>query len=86
MLKDKCASTVAQHEERQKTCQLEMDACSKDLEVLSSDDAYDLFTFQTLLLCRLSARPTQTCAREHQLYSRQYPRNCKASGFLQLQA
>merc|ERR1712193_340296 len=31
-------------EERQKTRQLEMEACSKALAVLSSDDAHDLFT------------------------------------------
>merc|ERR1719454_1601782 len=44
MLKEKCASTDAEWEERQKTRQLEMEACSKALAVLSSDDAHDLFT------------------------------------------
>merc|ERR1719174_2961878 len=44
MLKEKCSSTDAEWEERQKTRQLEMEACSKALAVLSSDDAHDLFT------------------------------------------
>ena len=44
MLKEKCASTDAEWEERQKTRQLEMEACSKALAILSSDDAHDLFT------------------------------------------
>merc|ERR1719475_10445 len=44
MLKEKCSMTEAEWEERQKTRQLEMEACSKALAVLSSDDAHDLFT------------------------------------------
>jgi len=44
MLKEKCAMTDSEWEERQKTRQLEMEACSKALAVLSSDDAHDLFT------------------------------------------
>merc|ERR1719145_271680 len=44
MLKEKCASTDAEWEQRQKTRQLEMEACSKALAVLSTDDAHDLFT------------------------------------------
>jgi len=44
MLKEKCASTDSEWEERQKTRQLEMEACSKALAVLSSDEAHDLFT------------------------------------------
>jgi len=44
MLKEKCASTDSEWEERQKARQLEMEACSKALAVLSSDDAHDLFT------------------------------------------
>jgi len=44
MLKEKCSGTDAEWEERQKTRQLEMEACSKALAVLSSDDAHDLFT------------------------------------------
>merc|ERR1719217_1074574 len=44
MLKGKCADLDAQWEERQKTRQLEMEATSKALEILSGDDAHDLFT------------------------------------------
>merc|ERR1719454_2542450 len=44
MLKEKCSMTDLEWEERQKTRQLEMEACSKALAVLSSDDAHDLFT------------------------------------------
>merc|ERR1712072_712463 len=44
MLKEKCQMTDSEWEERQKTRQLEMEACSKALAVLSSDDAHDLFT------------------------------------------
>ena len=36
--------TDGEWEERQKNRQLEMEACSKALAVLSSDDAHDLFT------------------------------------------
>jgi len=44
MLKEKCSMTDKEWEERQKTRQLEMEACSKALAVLSGDDAHDLFT------------------------------------------
>jgi len=44
MLKEKCSTTDAEWEERQKTRQLEMEACSKALAVLSSDEAHALFT------------------------------------------
>jgi len=44
MLKEKCSMTDTEWEERQKTRALEMEACSKALAVLSSDDAHDLFT------------------------------------------
>merc|ERR1719386_267395 len=44
MLKEKCSMTDSEWEARQKTRQLEMEACSKALAVLSSDDAHDLFT------------------------------------------
>jgi len=42
-LKEKCFVTDEEREERQKTRQMEMQACSKALVVLSSDDAHDLF-------------------------------------------
>jgi hypothetical protein len=44
MLKEKCQMTDKEWEERQKTRQMEMEAVSKALAVLSSDDAHDLFT------------------------------------------
>merc|ERR1712176_334300 len=44
MLKEKCSMTDSEWEERQKTRQLEIEACSKALAILSSDDAHDLFT------------------------------------------
>jgi len=44
MLKEKCSTSDADWEERQKTRQTEMQACSKALAVLSSDDAHDTFT------------------------------------------
>merc|ERR1719158_1459995 len=44
MLKEKCSTTDAEWEERQKARQLEMEACSKALAVLTSDAAHDLFT------------------------------------------
>jgi len=44
MLKEKCAMTDGEWEERQKTRALEMEACSKALAILSGDDAHDLFT------------------------------------------
>merc|ERR1719284_1708228 len=44
MLKEKCSMTDAEWEERQKTRQAEMEAVSKALAVLSTDDAHDLFT------------------------------------------
>merc|ERR1719382_220627 len=44
MLKDKCSMTDKEWEERQKTRQLETEAVSKALEILSGDDAHDLYT------------------------------------------
>ena len=49
MLKDKCSMTDSEWEERQKTRQLEMEACSKALAVLSSDDVLILIFPETLL-------------------------------------
>merc|ERR1719426_454656 len=56
-LKEKCAMTDQEWEERQKTRQLEMEAVSKALAILSSDDAHDLFTktFNAALLQTESA-------------------------------
>merc|ERR1719445_325937 len=56
MLKEKCQMTDKEWEERQKTRQLEMQAVSKALEILSGDDAHDLFTktFNPALLQKAS--------------------------------
>merc|ERR1719321_941500 len=44
MLKEKCQMTDKEWEERTKTRQLEMEAVSKALAILNSDDAHDPFT------------------------------------------
>lgn len=44
MLKDKCSTTDAEWEERQKTRAGEMEAISKALAILNTDEAHDLFT------------------------------------------
>ena len=58
------------------TCQLEMEACSKVLVVLSSDDAHDLFTktfnpmpdkIMTCPSCQRHVAKTQTEAHRHQM-------------------
>merc|ERR1719482_2584848 len=51
-LKETCQMTDQEWEERQKTRQLEIEAVSKALAILSSDDAHDLFskTFNPALL------------------------------------
>merc|ERR1719401_851869 len=61
MLKEKCSMTDAEWEERQKTRQLEMEAVSKALAVLSTDDAHDLFTktFNPSLLQKENAMHSQ---------------------------
>merc|ERR1719261_519929 len=43
-LKEQCSSMDSEWEERQKTRQLETEACSKALALLTSDDAHDLFS------------------------------------------
>ena len=43
-LKETCQSTDTEWEERQKARQEEIQACSKALAILSSDDAHDTFT------------------------------------------
>merc|ERR1719191_1877178 len=65
MLKEKCAMTDKEWEERQKTRQEEMEAVSKALAVLSSDDAHDLFTrtFNPALIQK--AATTQSKNREN---------------------
>merc|ERR1719183_3085650 len=68
MLKEKCAMTDKEWEERQKTRQLEMEACSKALAVLSSDDAHDLFT-KTFNFIQASAESSEDSSRRSQASS-----------------
>jgi len=44
MLKELCSKVDAQYEARTKERNMEMEACSKALAVLTSDDAHDMFT------------------------------------------
>merc|ERR1719379_1794371 len=53
-LKERCASMDQEYEERTKTRQLEIQAVSKALAFLSSDEAHDLFT-RTLGFVQVSA-------------------------------
>merc|ERR1719395_43913 len=71
MLKEKCSMTDSEWEERQKTRQLEMEACSKALAVLSSDDAHDLFTktFNPSLLQKESSSNSQRRSQASKLLS-----------------
>merc|ERR1712194_448724 len=71
MLKEKCSMTDAEWEERQKTRQLEMEACSKALAVLSTDDAHDLFTktFNPSLLQKDAAMHSERRAQASKLLS-----------------
>merc|ERR1712232_1113566 len=61
MLKERCQMTDEEWEERQKTRQLEMEAVSKALAILSGDDAHDLFTrtFNPALLQQESSMQTK---------------------------
>merc|ERR1712113_1053845 len=71
MLKEKCSMTDKEWEERQKTRQLEMEAVSKALAVLSGDDAHDLFTktFNPALLQRGSTAQSKRRAAASKLLS-----------------
>merc|ERR1719355_541459 len=53
-LKEQCSMVDAEWEERQKTRELEMEATSKAMAVLTSDDARDL-TSRTLSLAQISS-------------------------------
>merc|ERR1711934_467914 len=71
MLKEKCQMTDSEWEERSKTRALEMEACSKALAVLSSDDAHDLFTktFNPSLLQKANAMHSERRAQASSLLS-----------------
>merc|ERR1712204_2492 len=72
MLKEKCQMTDKEWEERQKTRQLEMQAVSKALAVLSGDDAHDLFTrtFNPALLQSAAATSSDRRKRASLVLSR----------------
>merc|ERR1711920_1179163 len=65
MLKEKCSMTDKEWEERSKTRQLEMEAVSKALAILSGDDAHDLFT-RTFNPSLLQAESSAVSARRAQ--------------------
>merc|ERR1719372_41839 len=71
MLKEKCQMTDKEWEERSKTRQLEMEAVSKALAVLTSDDAHDLFTktFNPSLLQKESSMHSERRAQASKLLS-----------------
>merc|ERR1719355_13006 len=71
MLKEKCSMTDNEWEERQKTRSLEIEACSKALAFLTSDDAHDLFTrtFNPSLLQTAAARTSDRRAQASNLLS-----------------
>jgi len=72
MLKEKCQMTDKEWEERQKTRQLEMQAVSKALAVLSGDDAHDLFTrtFNPALIQSASSTSSDRRKRAAEVLSR----------------
>merc|ERR1712242_521783 len=72
MLKEKCQMTDKEWEERQKTRQLEMQAVSKALAVLSGDDAHDLFTrtFNPALFQSSSAAVSERRQKASELLAR----------------
>merc|ERR1712048_465714 len=71
MLKEKCQMTDKEWEERQKTRQIEMEAVSKALSILSSDDAHDLFTrtFNPALIQESSAMHSERRKQASKLLS-----------------
>merc|ERR1712019_321955 len=71
MLKEKCQMTDKEWEERSKTRQLEMEAVSKALAVLSTDDAHDLFTrtFNPSLLQKENAMHSERRTQASELLS-----------------
>merc|ERR1712072_1545230 len=71
MLKEKCSMTDNEWEERQKTRSLEIEAVSKALAFLTSDDAHDLFTrtFNPSLLQKSASKSTDRRAQASDLLS-----------------
>jgi chromosome segregation ATPase len=64
MLKELCAKVDAQYEARTKERNMEMEACSKALAVLTSDEAHDMFTktFNFLQTSKSGARRADASA------------------------
>jgi len=64
MLKELCAKVDAQYEARTKERNMEMEACSKALAVLTSDEAHDMFTktFNFLQTSKSGARRADAAA------------------------
>merc|ERR1719168_258982 len=71
MLKEKCSMTDSEWEKRSKTRALEMEACSKALAFLTSDDAHDLFTrtFNPALLQKSEVKVSDRRNRASELLS-----------------
>merc|ERR1712151_60079 len=71
MLKEKCSMTDREWEERQKTRSLEIEACSKALAFLTSDDAHDLFTrtFNPALLQKSASKTSDRRAQASDILS-----------------
>ena len=69
MLEEKCPVTDKEVEERQKTRSLKIEACSKALAFLTSDDAHDLFTrtFNPALLQTHASKASDRRARASDL-------------------
>merc|ERR1719281_727606 len=63
-LKETCAQTDSEWEERQKARQEEIQACSQALAILSSDDAHDTFTktFNFVQLSKVEVQDARTKA------------------------
>merc|ERR1719271_1398459 len=69
MLKEKCSMTDKEWEERQKTRQLEIQAVSKAIAILSADDAHDTYTrtFNTALVQTQSKKDSALRSKASQL-------------------
>jgi hypothetical protein len=83
MLKETCSRMDAEWEARQKTRSMEMEACSKALAVLTSDEAHDMFakTFNFMQTGSMSTRRSQAAA-----VLKRYPRLAMISNSIKLDA
>jgi len=85
MLKDTCGRMDAEWEARQKTRSMEMEACSKALSVLTSDEAHDMFakTFNFMQTKSTSGSERRLRAAE---VLKQYPRLSMLASSIKLDA